>query len=104
MTSQHDVNNYELDELNPDQAETKPMFANNMDLVRNVKVQLTIKLGDAELTVDELFTLEKGSIVKMIKETNQPLDIELEGKLIARGALVAVDDNFGIKITEIGQS
>lgn len=104
MNISHDVNDIELKELDESSTNSAPMFANNIDLVKNVKVQLTVRLGDAELTVDELFNLKNGSIVEIAKETNQPLDIELEGKLVARGTLVAVDDNFGIKITEIRQT
>lgn len=103
MSTQHDVSNYELDEISSNTADTKPFFANNLDLVKNVKVQLTIKLGNAELTVDELFNLKQGSVVEVQKEADQPLDIELDGKLVARGTIVAVDDNFGIKITEVNQ-
>jgi len=104
MNAQHDVNNYEIEELSTAETDTSPIFTNNIDLVRNVKIRLTVKLGEAELTVDELFNLKKGSVVEIQKYTNQPLDIELEGKLVARGTIVTVDDNFGIKITEIRQT
>lgn len=104
MNISHDVNDIELQELDESNENSAPMFANNIDLVKNVKVELTVKLGDAELTVDELFNLKNGSVVEIRKGTNQPIDIELEGKLVARGTLVAVDDNFGIKITEIRQT
>jgi flagellar motor switch protein FliN/FliY len=104
MSIQHDVNEIELAELAQEISDAKPMFENNIDLVKNVKVQLSVVLGDAELTVDELFNLKNGSVVTIDKETTQPLEIVLEGKVIARGTLVAVDDNFGIKITEIRQT
>lgn len=100
---QYDVNNLELDELHDKKTGTAPMFANNIDLVKNVKVKLTAVLGDSEITVDELFGLTQGSVVKLDKETTMPINIELEGKIIARGTLVAVDDNFGVQITEINQ-
>lgn len=104
MSLQHDVNNVELDELSESNTEVAPIFSNNIDLVKNVKVQLTAKLGDCEMTVDELFKLKSGSVVTLDKETNMPLEIELEGKVVARGKIVAVDDNFGIQISEICQT
>jgi len=103
MNIQHDVNNLELDELVDSKSEVAPMFANNMDLVKNVKVRLTARLGDTEMTVDELFNLKPGSVVKLNQETNMPVEIELEGKVVARGTIVAVDDNFGLQISEINQ-
>ena len=104
MNYQHDVNDIELNELVESEENGNPMFSNNIELVKNVKVQLTVKLGNSELTVDELFNLKSGSIVKLDKETNTPIDIELEGKLVARGVIVAVDDNFGVQITEVKQT
>ena len=56
------------------------------------------------MTVDELFNLKSGSVVKLNTQTNMPIEIELEGKLVARGNIVAVDDNFGIQIIDICQT
>ncbi len=104
MNLQHDVKGLELDELSDTGEGTAPIFSKGIDLVKNVKVQLTVKLGDTEMTVDELFSLKQGSVVKLNKETTMPVDVELDGKVIARGMIVAVDDNFGIQITDINQS
>ena len=101
MSLQPEVTNVDLDELHDSSESVAPMFSKNIDLVKNVKVNLTAILGDAEITVDELFNLKEGSVVKLEQETSTPLTIELDGNLIAKGMLVAVDDNFGIKITEI---
>ena len=101
MSLQHDVKNLELDELKDSSMSGVPMFSKNIDLVKNVKVKLTAMLGNAEITVDELFNLQTGSVVKLEQETTTPILIELEGNVVAKGMLVAVDDNFGIKITEI---
>ncbi|ABC30782.1 flagellar motor switch protein [Hahella chejuensis KCTC 2396] len=71
-----------------------------LDLVKNVKVTLDVYLGDANLTVAELTALTSESVVKMNKQLNDPIELLLDGKVVARGKLVAVDDVFGIQITE----
>jgi len=101
MSFEHDVKEIELDELNDSSLSEMPMFTNNIELVKNVKVKLSVMLGGSELTVDELFNLKSGSIVKLDKLLSAPISVQLEGNIIAKGTLVAVDDNFGIKITDI---
>ena len=101
MNIQHDVKELEMDELEETPTSGAPLFSNNIDLVKNVKVKLSAILGDAEITVDELFNLKSGSVVKLNQEMTAPVIIQLEGNVVAKGTLVAVDDSFGIKITDI---
>lgn len=71
------------------------------ELLRNMKVRMAASVGSAEMTVKELFELREGSVVVLDRDTSTPIDIILDGKVVARGTLVAVDDNFGVSITEI---
>ena len=80
----------------------KPAFAGNFDLIQNVKVQIGVSLGTAEMTVAELFALKDGSVVALQQPSDAPIDILLDGRLIGRGELVVVGDTFGVRITEIG--
>jgi flagellar motor switch protein FliN len=96
------VNNIEYEELNEEDQEGSAL-GTNFDLVKNVKVNLSVYVGDCELSVEELFSLQSGSVVSLDRELNSPVDIRLEDRLVARGELVVVDDNFGVKITEIEQ-
>lgn len=73
----------------------------HLGLIRSVKVRLTAHLGGAQITVGELQALKDGSIVALDRLADEPVDLLLEGQLVARGHLVAVDDNFGVRITEI---
>ena len=61
-----------------------------------------MSLGSAELTVAELFALKEGAVVELLQASDAPLDISLDGRVIGRGELVVVGDNFGVRITEIG--
>ena len=89
----------ELEELN--ESQRGESIVASLDLVRHLKVKLSASLGAAELTVGELMALKQGSVFRLDKETNDPLDVFLGERLVARGTLVVVDDHFGVQITEI---
>lgn len=72
-----------------------------LDLVEHVQVKLTVTLGEAEIDIGKLFALGLNDIVSLDREADAPVDIRLNGRLIARGALVAVGDKFGVRVTEI---
>lgn len=75
-----------------------------MDLVGHVKVKLTVTLGSSEISIDRLFSLAANDVVVLDRDADAPVDIKLNDKIIARGALVAVGDKFGVRITEIQQA
>ena len=95
------VQKIELDELEQQQSGGPSLMSGNYDVIKNVKVRLQVLLGEAELTVNELFALKKDSVVELDRLVSAPVDVILDGKCIARGQLVAAEDNFGIRITEI---
>jgi Flagellar motor switch/type III secretory pathway protein len=96
------VNAIELTDLIETAAGEKgPGLGERLDLVGHVKVKLAVTLGSAELTLDRLFSLAKGDTVSLDREVDEPVDIRLHDKLIARGQLVAAGDQFGVRITEI---
>ncbi|MFC1517312.1 flagellar motor switch protein FliN [Candidatus Margulisiibacteriota bacterium] len=73
-------------------------------LFGNVPVEVTAELGKAQLTLQEVLDLNKGAIVELKHYAEEPLDLVVNGQLIARGEVVAVDDKYGIKITQIIQT
>lgn len=79
----------------------KTVFGENLELIRDVKVRLEAVVGECEMSVGELFDLRDQSVVKLDRDVHAPVDIVLDGRRVARGSLVAVDDNFGVRITEI---
>jgi flagellar motor switch protein FliN/FliY len=80
----------------------KPFWdGGNLDIIRNVKVKVEVRVGEAELTVDELLNLGRDSIVQLKRLAMEPVDLLIDGKVVARGQLVAAEDNFGIRITEL---
>lgn len=95
------VERIELPDLENSKNGAVESLLNNLDVIKNIKVKLSVCLGEGELTVEELFELKQDSIIKLDRPTNAPVDLILDGRLVARGELVAVDDNFGIRIIEI---
>lgn len=79
------------------------LLADKYELLAGVKVRLTATIGQATLTVGELFALKDGSLVPLDRLAGEPVDLALDGRVIARGRLVAVGEHFGISITEAPQ-
>jgi flagellar motor switch protein FliN len=73
----------------------------NLNLVLDVPVSLTIELGECQLPMKEVLQLNVGSVVQLDKPADAPVELNVNGKLIARGEVVVVEDRFGVKITEI---
>jgi flagellar motor switch protein FliN len=96
-----EVDVVELDEIQDGKQNGVSIFDGNLDVIRNVKVTLDVFLGSTELDVGELFDLKNQSVVKLDRDVTSPVDIRLDNNVVARGELVVVDDNYGIRITEI---
>lgn len=96
-----DVQSVELTELEQSPAKGRTLIDEHNELLRNVKVRLSVSVGQCNMTVKELLDLKTESVLTLDKEANEPVDVLLDGKLIARGHLVAVDDSFGVRISEI---
>jgi len=73
----------------------------NLNLVLDVPVSLSVELGCSQLPMRDVLQLNVGSVVQLDKSADAPVEISINGKLIARGEVVVVDDRFAVKITEI---
>ena len=73
----------------------------NLNILLDVKLQLTVELGRAELPIKKVLELTKGSIVTLNKAAGEPVELYANGKLIAYGEVVVIEDNFGLRITHI---
>jgi flagellar motor switch protein FliN/FliY len=96
-----EIHMLKLAEIQPAESAGKRLLGENMELIRNLKVRLSVSVGRCELTVKELFDLRENAVLTLDKDTREPVEISLDGKVVARGMLVAVDDSFGVRITEI---
>jgi flagellar motor switch protein FliN/FliY len=98
---QSTVNRLELSVLPDASTEKGTPLGERLDLVGHVKVKLVATLGSAEISVANLFSLTTSDVVELDRSVDAPIDIRLNDKVIARGSLVAVGDNFGVRISEV---
>lgn len=76
-------------------------FPEDMNLILDIPVKMTVELGRTKMTIKELLRLSQGSVVALEGLAGEPLDILINGYLIAQGEVVVVSDKFGIRITDI---
>ena len=69
--------------------------------ILDVEIPVSVEVGRTELSLDRILDLVPGSVVTLEKKVEEPVDLRVNGKLIARGEVVMVDDVFGIRITQI---
>jgi flagellar motor switch protein FliN/FliY len=72
-------------------------------LIDHVEIELEVLLGDARLTVSELSRLKPGDVVPIDRKLSEAAEIRVNGRVIARGEIVSVDDKFAVRVTEIGK-
>jgi flagellar motor switch protein FliN/FliY len=72
-----------------------------LDLLRDVIMEVTVELGRTRMTISELLSLSPGAVVELDRAAGSPADLLVNGTLLARGEVVVVDEDFGIRITEI---
>lgn len=83
------------------QAESNIIKETDIAKVANVEVALCAELGRAKLTLKDAIEYDTGSIIALDKESSDPVDIFVDDILIAKGKIVAIEDTYGVKITEI---
>ncbi|MCL5103179.1 MAG: flagellar motor switch protein FliN [Armatimonadetes bacterium] len=72
-----------------------------VDLILDVQLQVAVELGRATLHVREILGLGPGTVVELDKHAGEPVEVVINNKLVARGEVVLIDENFGVRITEI---
>jgi len=73
-----------------------------IDILVDVPLEVVAELGRAKMLVKDILKLGIGSVIELEKEAGEPVDIRINNKLIARGEVVAIDDYFGVRVTELG--
>jgi flagellar motor switch protein FliN/FliY len=74
---------------------------NNLDILLDVNIPVSVEVGGTHMPVAEILKLVPGSIVALEKKAEEPVDLRVNGKLVARGEVVMVDDTYGLRITQI---
>lgn len=76
-------------------------YRSNIGLIMNVPLKVSVEIGRAKRKLKEVLGFDKGTVIELEKQAEAPVDIIVNGQLIARGNVVVIDDNFGVRITEI---
>lgn len=74
---------------------------NELDMILDIPVQLAVELGRTKITIKNLLQLAHGSVVELDAMAGEPMDVLVNGTLIAQGEVVVVNDKFGIRLTDI---
>ena len=74
---------------------------NNLRVLENIEVRLTVEVGNTEIKIKDLLRLNEGSVVELERLAGEPLDILAKGTKIAKGEVVMVGEKFGIRFTEV---
>ena len=69
----------------------------------NVELEVTLRFGQRRLSLREVMDLASGSVVELDRQVDEPVELILDGRVIARGEAVLVDGNYGVRVTEILQ-
>ncbi|MEO6354152.1 MAG: flagellar motor switch protein FliN [Oxalobacteraceae bacterium] len=80
---------------------TKGGTHNDIDFILDIPVQLTVELGRTKIAIKNLLQLAQGSVVELDGLAGEPMDVLVNGCLIAQGEVVVVNDKFGIRLTDI---
>ena len=67
----------------------------------DVSMQLTVELGRTKMLIKDILGMGEGTIVELDKLAGEPVDLLVNGKLIAKGEVVVIDENFGVRVTDI---
>lgn len=84
-------------------AEASGIVHGNLGLVMDVELSVTLRFGQRQLSLRDVMDLASGSVVELDREVDEPVELILDGRVIARGEAVIVDGNYGVRVTEVLQ-
>lgn len=91
----------ELQEVESIEGTGDSIVSRDYALLNNVKVNLTVEVGTATMSVEELFSIKKGQVLKLNESIDKPINLLLDDKIIAKGKLMVSDENFAIEIMQV---
>jgi len=85
----------------PPSAASSSTSSENLRVLENIEVQLSVEVGNTEIKIRDLLRLNEGSVIELDRLAGDPLDILVNGTMIAKGEIVMVGERFGVRFTEI---
>ena len=96
-----DIKNVELDELEDTGTSMTPDELSRLDSILDIPVTISMEVGRSKINIRNLLQLNQGSVVELERIAGEPLDVLVNGTLIAHGEVVVVNDKFGIRLTDV---
>ena len=87
--------------MQPQEEQSKPSSGWNIDLLLDVELPITVSFGEAEMQLKDVLKLGVGSVIELDKSVNDPVTVIVNQKPIARGEVVMVEGNYGVRILEV---
>ena len=85
----------------PSQKETEKSGVRSLDFILDIPLEVSVELGRTKMVINDLLQLGQGSVIELTKLAGEPLEIIINGKLVARGEVVVVNETFGVRVTDI---
>jgi flagellar motor switch protein FliN/FliY len=101
MSETVDYAPFETTTAGPVEAASSPVTAEELSRLHDVPVELAVEVGRTKMTIREALALGPGSIVTLNRLAGEPVDLLVNGKPIARGEVVVIDEEFGLRVTEV---
>ena len=97
-----DTPQYSPDELNEGKQAAGGQSADvNLDLVLDIPVDVSLRVGSTDISIRDLVSLVEGSVISLDQDAGEPMDVLVNGTLIAHGEVVVVNDKYGIRVTDV---
>lgn len=101
---EQDIKKIELTEVEQNVQKDVLISKRDFNLVKGMSVDMSVCLGQGSIQVDKLFSLKAGETLTLDKEVDEPVELIIDGKVVATGNLVAVDGCFGLEIVSVQES
>ncbi len=101
MQEQADAESVSTVELNELQETARPLNNPDLDVILDIPVSISMEVGRTSITIRNLLQLNQGSVIELDRLAGEPLDVLVNGTLIAHGEVVVVNEKFGIRMTDV---
>ena len=95
---------YAVRDSNPHNGRLYQEQKENLQLLMDVPLQISVEIGSTKKKIKDILEFSQGTIIELERQAGAPVDVMVNGNLIARGDVVVIDDNFAVRITEIVKS
>lgn len=96
-----DADPVDLDELHDESVPQSAADNPDLEVILDIPVSLSMEVGETEIAIRNLLQLSQGSVIELNRMAGEPLDVKVNGTLIAHGEVVVVNDRFGIRLTDV---